>query len=256
VDLRLVAECVDATAADLQDLNPSLLRMTTPKEGFDLHLPVGSKEKFLPAIAAIPPEMRVWWRYHKVAQGDTIASLARTYRTTVKAIAEANNLEDQVLAADSKLIIPIAPGRHAAGEDIVAYSRHATRYKVRKNDTVATVADNFGVPPTMVRRWNRLKGNSLVGRRVVYVHLPITPNLREPHVVAAKSGTPSGRSKNKKDVQRVATNNNGVLRHRVKQGETLYSIASSYKTTVAALKRDNGVATLRPGMVLVIKDVR
>ncbi len=199
---------------------------------------------------------RVWWRYHKVAQGDTIASLARTYRTTVKAIAEANNLEDQVLAADSKLIIPIAPGRHAAGEDIVAYSRHATRYKVRKNDTVATVADNFGVPPTMVRRWNRLKGNSLVGRRVVYVHLPITPNLREPHVVAAKSGTPSGRSKNKKDVQRVATNNNGVLRHRVKQGETLYSIASSYKTTVAALKRDNGVATLRPGMVLVIKDVR
>jgi len=107
----------------------------------------------------------------------------------------------------------------------------------------------------MVRRWNRLKGNSLVGRRVVYVHLPITPNLREPHVVAAKSGTPSG-SKNKKDVQRVPTNNNGVLRHRVKQGETLYSIASSYKTTVAALKRDNGVATLRPGMVLVIKDVR
>src|SRR5205807_2043718 len=81
-----------------------------------------------------------------------------------------------------------------------------------------------------------------VGRRVVYVHLPITPNLREPHVISAKSGTPSGRSKNKnkKDVQRVTTNDNGVLRHRVKQGETLYSIASSYKTTVAALKRDNG----------------
>jgi len=259
VDLRLVAECVDVSAADLQDLNPSLLRMTTPRDQeFELHLPVGSKEKFLGAIAVIPPDMRVWWRYHKVVQGDTIASLARTYRTTVKAIAEANNLEDQVLETDSKLIIPIAPGRHAAGEDIVAYSRHATRYKVRKNDTVATVADNFGVPPTMVRRWNRLKGNSLAGRRVVYVHLPITPNLREPHVISAKSGTPSARSKNKnkKDVQRVATNDNGVLRHRVKQGETLYSIASSYKTTVAALKRDNGVATLRPGMVLVIKDVR
>jgi membrane-bound lytic murein transglycosylase D len=255
VDLRLVAECVDATAADLQDLNPSLLRMTTPKEGFDLHLPVGSKEKFLAAIAAIPPEMRVWWRYHKVAQGDTITSLARTYRTTAKAIAEANSLDGQTLQPDEKLIIPIPPGRHAADEDLVAYSRRATRYKIRNGDTVETVADNFGVPPKMVRRWNHLKGNSLAGRRLVYVHLPVTPNLREPHVTSAKASRPSSRPQAKKNVPNSA-NNNTVLRHRVKQGETLYSIASSYKTTVAALKRDNGVATLRPGMILVIKDVR
>src|SRR6202007_1340057 len=40
VDLRLVAECVDVSAADLQDLNPSLLRLTTPKDKeFDLSLP-------------------------------------------------------------------------------------------------------------------------------------------------------------------------------------------------------------------------
>ena len=31
VDLRLVAECVDVSASDLQDLNPSLLRLTTPE---------------------------------------------------------------------------------------------------------------------------------------------------------------------------------------------------------------------------------
>src|SRR5437763_16707263 len=36
VDLRLVAECVDVPLADLQDLNPSLLRMTTPKGRLDL----------------------------------------------------------------------------------------------------------------------------------------------------------------------------------------------------------------------------
>jgi len=32
IDLRLVAECVDSSAADLQDMNPSLLRLTTPKD--------------------------------------------------------------------------------------------------------------------------------------------------------------------------------------------------------------------------------
>ena len=30
--------------------------------------------------------------------------------------------------------------------------------------------------------------------------------------------------------------------HKVKRGDTLYSIASEYNTTVAALKRDNGKA--------------
>src|SRR5271166_2723426 len=38
VDLRLVAECVDSSVDRLQELNPSLLRMTTPKDqGFTLN---------------------------------------------------------------------------------------------------------------------------------------------------------------------------------------------------------------------------
>jgi LysM repeat protein len=45
-----------------------------------------------------------------------------------------------------------------------------------------------------------------------------------------------------------------VLRHKVKSGETFYSIATTYKTTVAALKRNNSnVATLRPGMILIVQ---
>src|SRR5579862_2153322 len=256
VDLRLVAECVDASAADLQDLNPSLLRLTTPKDHpFQLHLPAGTKDKFEAAIAAVPPDMRVWWRYHKVQAGETLASLARTYRTTSKAIAEANNLEDgQELTPDSKLTIPIAPGKHASTEDTAAYAHRLTRYKVRKGDTVQTVADNFGVPPIMVRKWNHLKGNSLAGRRIVYVHLPITPNAsKEEFASAAPKSSPS-KSKTKKIVATATSGTTSVVHHRVKQGETLYSIASNYKTTVDALKRDNSnVAVLRPGMVLIIK---
>ena len=45
VDLRLVAQCVDVSPADLQDLNPSLLRLTTPKgQDFELHLPAGAED--------------------------------------------------------------------------------------------------------------------------------------------------------------------------------------------------------------------
>src|SRR5271170_3197438 len=113
VDLRLVAECVDVTPAQLQELNPSLLRLTTPRVGtFELHLPPGTKAQFQTAIASIPTDMRLWWRYHKVQPGDTLTSLGRSYRVTAKSIATANNLEGVELEADAKLIIPVAVGKH------------------------------------------------------------------------------------------------------------------------------------------------
>ncbi len=252
VDIRLVAECVDASASDLQDLNPSLLRMTTPKDHeFELHLPAGTTEKFQTAISAVPADMRVWWRYHKVQAGDTLASIARTYRSTPRAIAEANNLENgEPLSPDSKLTIPIAPGKRAVTEDTATYARRAIRYKLHKGDTVQRVADNFGVPPAMIRRWNHLKGDSLNGRRVLYVHLPISPAAAATQLSSAKRS----KSKHTKALAAANRQTDAIVHHKVKQGETLYSIASTYKTTVDALKRDNrNVAILRPGMVLVIR---
>src|SRR5258708_23320744 len=67
IDLRLAAECVDATAEDLLDLNPSLLRLTTPKRHeFDLHLPAGTAHKFQTTSASVPTDNRVSSRYHKL----------------------------------------------------------------------------------------------------------------------------------------------------------------------------------------------
>ena len=251
VDLRLVAQCIDVSPATLQDLNPSLLRLATPKDQtFELRLPVGTRDRYLAAIEPIPPQMRVWWRYHEVAEGDTLASIARTYRTSSASIEKENHLlAGDELKSDSKLIIPIPPGKHAATEDGASYARHATRYKVRRGDTVQTVADNFSLPPTMIRRWNHLRGDSLRGRRIVYVHLPVTPT--------ALTSEPPATSKSKSNRDLHPTNPRTVQRHQVQPGETLISIASTHHTTVEALKRDNGnPAMLRPGMVLVIKSVR
>jgi membrane-bound lytic murein transglycosylase D len=264
IDLRLVAECVDASAADLQELNPSLLRLTTPKDQqFELHLPAGSVDRFQTAVASIPVDKRVWWRYHKVLPGETLASIARTYHTAPKSIALANSLDEDELSSDSRLIIPIAPGKQS---DTSTYSRAITRYKIRKGDTVESVAENFGVSAKMIRSWNRLKGESLAGRKILLVHLPVTaaPNAAgETHTASKRSSSSSHRSATKmpSSSQHRATTQTAsaspVVRHKVKAGETLYSIATSYNTTVTALQHDNrNVATLRPGMILVVREVR
>ena len=103
----------------------------------------------------------------------------------------------------------------------------------------------------MVRRWNHLKGDSLQGRRVLYVHLPMTPSA-----LGRDSRRKTSKSKRRKRLRGIQTGRR-CKRHRVKPGETLTSIASTHQTTVAALKRDNrNIAVLRPGMILVIREVQ
>jgi membrane-bound lytic murein transglycosylase D len=250
VDLRLVAEAVDASVDALQELNPSLLRMTTPKEGgFELKLPVGSKEKYETAMAAIPVDKRVSWRFHTVRSGDTLASIAKRYRTTARAIAQANGMaSDDEIGGQAKLIIPIAGAnaRFADGEP-VAFSKKPFRYRVRKGDTVLSVADDFGVPAERLRKWNHLRGNDLRKGRMLVIYKPMDPE----RVASERAGASKKSSKPKKTQQLAA----GKVVHKVKPGETLFSIASAYGTTVAALKRDNPKlsATLHPGDTLVVR---
>jgi membrane-bound lytic murein transglycosylase D len=172
VDLRLVAECVDVPVEQMIDLNPSLLRRTTPKDQpFDLRLPEGTKEKYQAAIASIPVEKRVAWRYYKVQTGDTLAGIARKYRTTEKAIAQANNLEGTALAPEARLVIPV----NGSANGKIVYSRYASHYKTHTGDTVLTVAEDFGVPADRLRRWNGLKGNGLRRGRVLVIYKPLAP---------------------------------------------------------------------------------
>jgi membrane-bound lytic murein transglycosylase D len=268
VDLRLVADCVDATPAQLQQLNPSLLRLSTPKEGsFELHLPAGTKQQYQTAVAAIPAGMRLWWRYPTVHSGDTLASLARIHHTTAKSIAEANQLDGTELHLGAKLIIPVSPGKHSVS-DTATYAHRITRYKVRKGDTVQTVAENFGVSAQMIRRWNGLRGDSLHGRTVLALHLPVTPSgetgstasskpAKRKTAQTASAKVPAMKAAGAKAATEDSSEQASVLHHKVKSGETLYSIATTYKTTVAALKRNNqNVAILRPGMILVVEPSR
>ena len=57
-----------------------------------------------------------------------------------------------------------------------------------------------------------------------------------------------------KSVGTMVDKSSGKVLHKVRPGETLTSIASTYNTTVSALRRDNGkvASNLRAGAVLVI----
>jgi membrane-bound lytic murein transglycosylase D len=173
VDIRLVSDLVGAPVDELLGLNPSLLRMITPAETpFDLHLPAGAATLFNERVALVPEGKRNSWRYHPVASGDTLASVAREYHVEASVLATTNQLHaDDSLASVQALVVPVPLS--------VAPSSRARMYTVRRGDTLVTIADRLGVSLAELRRWNKLTGVKVeVGRRL---------RVAEPVVVQSSS---------------------------------------------------------------------
>jgi membrane-bound lytic murein transglycosylase D len=163
IDLRLVSDLVGAPVDELEALNPSLLRMSTPPETeYDLHLPAGTAELFHQRVDLIPEGRRNSWRYHVVVAGDTVASVAAEYRIRPAELASLNQLaEADSLEGKDALIVPVAPE--------LAPSARTAWYTTRRGDTLVTIADRFGVSLAQLRRWNGIAASGVkvdAGRRL------------------------------------------------------------------------------------------
>jgi membrane-bound lytic murein transglycosylase D len=154
IDLRLVADVTNSSLPEIVALNPSLLRMATPRDmPFDLHIPMGTRDVFSERIKEIPEEKRASWRFHVVHDGETLDGIATALQVRAKDIAATNELTlaDGVAGGD-ELVIPVASAVAGSGPQ---------RYGVRRGDTLITVADRFGVSVEELRRWNHLSSNAV-----------------------------------------------------------------------------------------------
>ena len=241
IDLRLVAETIDTDLESLRSLNPQLLRLVTPPDSeFVLRLPEGTAERFFAEIAAIPPEKWVSWRRHKVEDGETLSSIAKQYHVRPAEVADANDLAvGAPLELGQKLIIPAAARSEAS-------TGKAIRYRVRRTDTIATIADEFDVTPSELRKWNHLRG-SHVARGM---SLRIYPGGMTPPPQAKPKETPPDSTAAQRygagDVPVMEARTGSTVVHHVKPGETLWSIARAYRTTVEAIQAGNRYLFSRP----------
>jgi membrane-bound lytic murein transglycosylase D len=237
IDLRLVADTIDVDVDTLRLLNPQLLRLVTPNDPrFVLQIPTGKAAEFEEGMAEIPPEHWLTWRRHRVEQGETLNSIARRYRLTVASLVQANGLEAEARPeVDAKLIIPVAAqAKQSLGELV--------RYRARKGDTVESVADQFDVTVAELKKWNGMRSDHLSAGMRLNIYPGVTgPPPVKPTVILAQAAVPAKASQ--------------PMVHRVRQGETLWSIAQAYQTTIEALRNGNRFLFSRPlqaGDVLTI----
>jgi membrane-bound lytic murein transglycosylase D len=200
-DLRLVAQLIDHPVEDLVKLNPSLQRWTTPGNdpAFILTLPAGTKDRYEQSIASIPPDKRIWWRAHKVLEGETLAGIAKQFRISPVTLAQANQLTaSSSLEQGAHLVVPLAAGNESSLARVrEAVPHRLIQYRVRPGDTVDLIADRYNVTPYQIRRWNGLRSSKLAPGRTLhlYVEAPANTTSRTSHSrPAAKSKHPPART--------------------------------------------------------------
>jgi membrane-bound lytic murein transglycosylase D len=227
VDLHLVADATGADLDGLRLLNPQLLRTVTPSEpGFELKLPAGLTARFQQNIQQVPEDKRTAWRLHTVGDGETLSDVARRYRLTVPALQVANHLDAHATVPSGFLLnVPTVP--------VVSRVVH---YRVQRGDTLEGIADRFDVTVTDLKRWNHIAGNHAPrGARLKILTGSESAELS----AAASSRTSHGSRAAERTVSTRSSGDKSDVQHKVKAGETLFSIAREYGITVSALKQSN-----------------
>jgi len=129
--LALISDLTNAAAAELQQLNPALLKGLAPA-GYVLHVPKGMGGYLRATLQTVPPERRASWRKHTVETGETLASIGKRFRTTPSTIAAANNMRSQTPAVGDRLLIPAAYHETAPERTVAPKRSHAANAKARR----------------------------------------------------------------------------------------------------------------------------
>jgi membrane-bound lytic murein transglycosylase D len=198
IDLRKVAEWTGQSVDDIQALNPELRRWTTPlaQPNYEVKVPVGTAEDFSARLAAASPEDLVSAKWYTVRRGESLSTVARKLGVRRMDLAEANRLSlKSPVRAGQQLVIPRAPtaltasttGR-AAPEAVAARSlagaasvtptasqtNASVTYRVKRGDTLSSIAQLFDTTVEKIKSWNKLRGNVIAAG--VRLKIPVPAN--------------------------------------------------------------------------------
>jgi membrane-bound lytic murein transglycosylase D len=179
VSLRHLAAENGATLEELQRLNPELRSEVTPAgpDGYDLKVPVGSRETVLVAFAQAPTARPASFRRHVVKRGETLASIARRFHVPLASLASANSLPQRArLSHGTVVLIPrpeppvrIASKSKKSGTAQAAKQARpaaapveARNYKVQGGDTLYRIALKHGTTVAQLLAFNSLPGPALI----------------------------------------------------------------------------------------------
>lgn len=204
-----------------------------------------------------------------VQKGDTLYSIANKLGTTVSELKKENNLTSNTLQIGEVLRIPTKE----------IYEEEENIYIVKKGDSLYSIANKYNTTVDELKRINNLTSNILSIGQVLKLPSDKASNVEKEentisytvqkgdslYSIARKYDTTIDRIKDLNNlttnllsigqVLLIPTDTNLETTYTVKKGDSLYSIAKKYNTTVDRLKQLNNLTSnlLSIGQILIVR---
>lgn len=201
-----------------------------------------------------------------VKKGDTLYSIAMANNTTVDELKKANNLTSNILSTGQLLKIPSA-------------LLPESTYTVKKGDSLYSIANKYNTTIDELKRINNLTSNTLSIGQVLKLPSDKASNVEKEentisytvqkgdslYSIARKYSTTIDKIKDLNNlttnllsigqVLLIPTDTNLETTYTVQKGDSLYSIAKKYDTTVDRLKQLNNLKSnlLSVGQILIVR---
>lgn len=215
IDVQTAAKLAEMPLDDFRALNPSFNRpvIIGADGGAQLLLPAAKVDRFQANLAAweATGQPLASWTTYKTTDKDTLATISKKVGISEEQLREANRIPPRYrLASGSTILIPRdetmpdIPAAHLNGQFALIPEQSNLRkvtYRVRRGDTIASVAQRWKVATKDLIAWNRLTSAQLFAGQRLELTVPASqlrtrakkaaPTIRTPTVTRSAVRMPS-----------------------------------------------------------------
>lgn len=279
VSLKILAKCMDEPIDQLKSLNPELVGLTTPPESdkpYELKLPIGKKDLFADNFSKLTPEELNPWVIHPVDKGETLAGIAEKYAVNLQDITSNNSLPSgNKLKKGMSIRIP----REALGTATIAevkstndtilsspnqaVSPQTSTKSIQQSETIAVISSSASEASQKPERKTG-ETNELITRATPAiaseqnqaissksqnesVEVRTESETRITPTSSIRSGQQTELNNELKltestQIQQAKKSGRAHVKHIVRSGETLYTLAQKYGVRMTDLRNWNGIS--------------
>lgn len=175
-------------------------------------------------VSSKPPSNPLRYR---VRRGDSLGKIAQRNGVSIRQLQVWNGLRGSRIYSGQTLIVGSKPSGQPTGGASTTPSRQDLaaagpgQYRIRSGDSLITIAEKFGVSVTDLKRWNGLSSTRIRAGNLLVVRPPSSTTV-------AKATAPAN-----------------AKTYKVRNGDTLGSIAQRHGATVTQIKQWNGLSSSR-----------
>jgi membrane-bound lytic murein transglycosylase D len=130
------------------------------------------KQSMLTKSPTVTKEKKEEWVYHRIRKGESLGRIAAKYGVSISSIKRWNNLKSNKILYGQTL--KISTGKkytyNSNNSGNTTSNAKKFRYKIKKGDSIGEIAEMFGVRASQIRKWNGMRGSKIIAGKYLTIY--------------------------------------------------------------------------------------